>query len=132
MRTLVSGDRLWNCRDLAADVLRRLVHGYGPDIIVVRNGGCGVDRAFSLAARELGVTTEYHAVDFAHVADHRFHQREMLSPGAGLCLIFGRTALAERLKDLASQAIAAAVPTCLIGGEPATPRRLRRDSKPMA
>jgi hypothetical protein len=76
MRIMIGGDRFWRCRDLAADVLRRLVRRYGPDIIVAHSGGNGVDQSFSLAARGLGVTTDYRAVDFSHAG--------------GFALLFGR------------------------------------------
>jgi hypothetical protein len=84
------------------------------DLVVVHDGGCGVDRAFSMAARELGVGADYHAVDVAHPGDSRFQRRDLLRPGAGLCLSFDRSTLDERTTDLARQSILAAGPTYLI------------------
>jgi hypothetical protein len=34
IRIVIAGDRHWSCRELAADVLRRLVGWHGPDIVI--------------------------------------------------------------------------------------------------
>jgi hypothetical protein len=131
MRIVIGGDRFWSCRDLAADVLRRLVRRYGADIVVVHGGGNGVDQSFVLAAEDLGVKAEYSRVDFSRFNDRPFRHREMLKEGAGLCLIFSRAGLDERLKDLASQATEAGVPTYLIADVLGTPRRLKLGDGPL-
>jgi hypothetical protein len=93
----------------------------------------GVDQSFSVACRALGVTIDYRPVDFAHVGDDRHKHREMLRPGAGLCVILHRSlGDDERVKDLARQAIEAGVPTCLVRDERGMPWRLRPDRAPLA
>jgi hypothetical protein len=61
-RILVCGDRRWENRTLAREIVRRLVERYGQDIVIVHGGGCGVDQAFSVACQELGVQAEAHPV----------------------------------------------------------------------
>jgi hypothetical protein len=53
----------WECRDLAARVLRRLVARYGRDILIIHGNEPGVDSSFAAAAKELGVTTESGVID---------------------------------------------------------------------
>ena len=62
MRILITGDRFWNCNDLAAGIIRRLVKRYGPDIVIVHGGATGVDESFATAAKGLGVAVEAHPV----------------------------------------------------------------------
>jgi hypothetical protein len=125
MRIVIGGDASWRCDSLASAVLRRLIVRYGSEIVIAHSGRPGVDQSFALACRELGIASHYYPVDFSHLGDHRFQHREMLRPGAGLCVIFHRSAFDERTMDLAKQAIEAGVPTYLIEDERGTPRRLR-------
>ena len=81
-----------------------------------------------MACRELGVAIDFRQCNFAHIGDFRYQNREMLRPGAGLCLILHRSAFDERMKDLARQAIEAGVPKYLIADERGVPRRLSPDS----
>ena len=125
MRIVVAGDRFWNCPDLAAATLRRLVARYGPDIVIVHGGACGVDESFAAACRGLGVNTDVCLVDFSHVGDRGFKNREMLRRGAELCLVVHRGPLDDGRRDLARQAIMAGVPTYLIDSDVGKPRRLQ-------
>src|SRR5205814_4426624 len=59
----------------------------------------GVDQSFALVALELDVVTDLHVADFSHLGAHQFCNREMLRPGAGLCVIFHQSALDARTKD---------------------------------
>jgi hypothetical protein len=63
MRILVTGDRYWACHKLAADVLRRLIDRYGPDLVIVQGDATGVDESFGTAAKGLGLSVEAHAAE---------------------------------------------------------------------
>ena len=56
MRVLITGDRFWTCRRLAAGILRRFVERFGRDIVIVHGCGCGVEQCFQVAAAQLGIT----------------------------------------------------------------------------
>jgi hypothetical protein len=67
------------------------------------------------------------------VGDHHYQHREILRPGAGLCVILHRSmGDDQRVKDLARQAIEAGVPAYLIADERGVPRRLMLDRGPLA
>jgi len=131
MKAMTHGP-FWRCDDLATAIVRRLRARYGPDITIAQSGSPGVDQSFPVACGALGVAIENRKVEFAHAGDFRYQHREMLRPGAGLCLILHRSAFDERTKDLARQAIAADVPTYLIADERGVPRRMSLDSGPLA
>jgi YspA, cpYpsA-related SLOG family len=122
MRIVIAGDRFWNCNRLAEAVLRRLIARYGPDTVIVLGGGPGVEWAFSEACERLEIAKDVYLADFAHVADYRYANRELLGRGAGLCVIVHRAPLDDRSRDLARQAIAAGVPTYLIDSEEGKPK----------
>jgi YspA, cpYpsA-related SLOG family len=86
MRILITGDRHWRCDDLAEQVLNRLLARYGPDLVVVHGGAPGVDQAFSVAARELGITVEPHVADWRGLGNIAgpARNREMVEAGADL------------------------------------------------
>jgi YspA, cpYpsA-related SLOG family len=113
MRILLTGDRFWDCRRLAADFLRRLVLRYGTDIVIVQGGAPGVDNAFSTACREAGLTAEVHLADWkglANVAEPA-RNREMVESGPDMCIAFHRSiTTSKRTKDCVRQALAAAIP----------------------
>jgi hypothetical protein len=133
MRIVVGGDWFWRCNALATAIVRRLIARYGPDIVIAHGGGNGVDNSFSVACRTLGIASDYRPVEFARVTDHQYQHREMLRPGAGLCIIVHRSLRDdERVKDLARQAIGAGVPTDWVRDEREVPWQLRPDSAPLA
>jgi len=41
MRVIVTGDRDWYAPDLAAEVVKRLLVRYGPDLVIVHGGATG-------------------------------------------------------------------------------------------
>ena len=62
-----------------------------------------------------------------------WQHREMLRPGAGLCVILHRSlGDDERVKDPARQAIGGGVPTYLVRDERGVPWRLKPDRAPLA
>jgi len=118
------GNRFWNCDQVAENIVRRLAARYGPKIVIAVGGAPGVDQSFSMACRRLGVTIDLYLVDFSHLGDHRFCNREMLGRGAGICIIVHRSTVDEGCRDLAQQAIASGVPTYLIDSQDGNPRRM--------
>ena len=58
LRILVTGDRHWECLELARSVVRRLAAKYGRrDIVIVHSGAEGVDTCFEVAA---GMIAGFH------------------------------------------------------------------------
>jgi hypothetical protein len=132
MRVLITGDRFWACRDLATAILRRLIQRYGPDLVIVHGGGCGVDQSFDTACHELGIKVEAHPVNHEWVRhgnmERPLRNAAMVAAGADLCIAFHRDLAQSRgTKDCARQAIAAGIPTYLVDSEQARPQRLRED-----
>jgi hypothetical protein len=128
MRIVVAGDQFWLCHKLAAAVLRRMTTRYGVDIVIVHTDDAGVAESFATAAKGQRLKTEEHLADFGHLGDAaiRFRNHAMLR-GIGLCVIVHRSILDAGTKDLASQSVAADVPTYLIDSEAAVPRRIRAE-----
>ena len=58
MRVIVAGEKHWHADDLAEDVVTRLLRRYGPSLVIVHGGACGIDHSFALACEELGVEVE--------------------------------------------------------------------------
>ena len=54
----MTADRHWNCTDLAERVVNRFLERYGPNIVIIHGGACGVNEAFAKACRKLGVVAE--------------------------------------------------------------------------
>ena len=88
-----------------------------PDTVIALGGAPGVDQSFSTACRRLMVKAKVYLVDFGHLGDYRFSNRERLRRGAGLCIIVHRNPLDEGNKDLARQATEPDVPTYLVKSE---------------
>lgn len=109
---------------MAENVIRRLTAHYGPGLVIVHGGACGIDHSFSLACWKLGVDTECVLLDYTHAGDWQLQNREMIRRGAGLFLIFHRAELDRGIRDLALQANAAGIPTWLIDREEGRPRQI--------
>ena len=92
MRIIVTGDRFWNCQDLAARIVVRLIKRYG-EILIVHGGACGGDQSFSLACQNLGVPTESYPTRWSDVGNRAgpFKNGEMVAAGAQLCIALHRT-----------------------------------------
>jgi hypothetical protein len=130
MRILVAGDRYWQCNELAAGIIRRLVARYGPDIVIVHGDATGVDESFDMAARGLGVATEPHPADwdrFGRMAGP-LRNEAMFKAGAELCIVVHRFLPGSKgTRDCARKTIAAGIPTYLVDSAKAMPKRLRGD-----
>lgn len=133
MRILVAGDRFWHCHQLAAEVIRRLMQRYGPDLVIVHGDATGVDESFATAAKGFGLSVEAHPVtdrDWQEKGKRAgpIRNGEMVRAGADLCIAVHRFIFNSKgTKDCARQAIEAGIPTYLIDSERAVPKRLLAD-----
>ena len=126
MRIIVTGDRNWECVELAGDVLQRLLRRYG-EVVIVHGGARGVDESFALACDALDVADEPHPADWATHGRRAGPTRnqEMADAGAAMCLAFHRDLMASKgTKDIVRRAIKAGIPTYVCSDETASPVRV--------
>jgi hypothetical protein len=146
MRVIVTGDRNWNARDLAEEIVKRLLARYGRELVIAHGGAPGIDWSFTQACADLGVTVEVHPARWDHLdapgAIVRMNKdglrynanagpirnAEMVAAGAEMCIAFHRfLAGSKGTKDCVRRAIEAGIPTYLIDSKQAEPMRLRAD-----
>jgi hypothetical protein len=60
MRVIVTGDRAWYAPELAAEVVRRLLVRYGPELVIVHGAAPDIDWSSTQACGDLGVKVEVH------------------------------------------------------------------------
>jgi hypothetical protein len=135
MRILVTGDRHWRCPELALRVVSRLLAHYGPELVIIYGGACGVDQAFAVACRELGVVAEARLPDWKGLGNVAgpAHDREMVQTGIDLCIALHRSlATSKGTKDCVCQALAVGIPVYLIEDDRAIPRRIAAGDKRLA
>ncbi len=138
MRILVAGDRNWVCRDLAKSVIERLIARYGRDLVIVHGAATGVDTAFSDAARDAGLNVEPHevtGVDWNYYGERAgpLRNAKMVQLGADLCIAVHRNLRASHgTKDCATRAIAAGIPTFIVGSDDGAPVRLDANDSRLA
>jgi hypothetical protein len=144
MRVIVTGDRDWYAPDMAAEVVRRLLIRYGPDLVIVHGGATRIDWSFTQACGNRGVKVEVHParwdsldVPEAVIRENKYgvsynanagpiRNAKMVAAGAGMCVAFHRFLARSRgTKDCVRRAIEAGIPTYLVDSEEARPRRLR-------
>src|SRR5262245_37607263 len=127
MRIILTGDRFWPGHKLVAEVIRRLTAKYGQDIVIAHGDDTGIDEAVATVCRGFRIRAVVYPCDWDRLgADAEiFRNREIVRAGADLCVIVCRSQLGKGLKDLARQALAAEVPTYLIGDEEGRPLRLK-------
>jgi hypothetical protein len=146
MRVIITGDRAWHAPALAAEVVKRLLVRYGPDLVIVHGGATGIDWSFTQACANLGVKVEVHPARWDHldvpgavIRENKYGVRynanagpirnaEMVAAGAGLCVALHRFLRQSRgTKDCVRRAIEAKIPTYLVDSEQGRPRRLLAD-----
>jgi uncharacterized protein YfiM (DUF2279 family) len=125
---LVTGDRHWECHDLARRVVARLVAKYG-EVDIVQGAAAGVDYAFVEAAFEAGCGVASFPADWdvhGKAAGPR-RNAEMVAAGADFAIAVHRNLRGSRgTKDCVRRCLAAGIPTWLIDSDDAEarPRRL--------
>jgi hypothetical protein len=131
MRVIVTGDRGWDCDELARRVVRRLVARYGrPGLTIVHGGAKGVDAAFEFACAVTGVAREPHPADWERLGKRAgpLRNAEMVAAGADLCIAVHQFLMNSKgTRDCCTQALRAGIPVWLIDSEDGEPRRLTAD-----
>jgi hypothetical protein len=105
MHILVTGDRNWCCPELAEQVVNRLLARYGPNLVIIHGGACGVDNAFGVACHELGIVAEPHLPVWKGLGNIAGppRNRKMVQSGVDMCIALHRT-LHSRLEGHALSA----------------------------
>jgi hypothetical protein len=131
MRVIITGDRGWDCDELARRVVRRLVARYSrKSLTIIHGSASGVDMSFQFAATVCGVAREQYPADWATHGKSAGPKRNaaMVSKGAGLCIAVHRFLMNSKgTKDCVRQALAAGIPTWLIDSDDGEPARLAPD-----
>ena len=119
-RVIVTGCRHWRCEALAERTLRRMKERYGDDLTIVHGAAPGVDTAFNLACRKLGIRREPHPADWAGLGNAAgpIRNGEMVRLGAAFVLAVHRDLAGSKgTKDCVRQAQAAGIPVWLIAND---------------
>ena len=108
---------------------------YGPDMVIIHGGACGVDEAFAKACGKLGVVAEPHRADWKGLGNVAgpARNRAIVRSGADMCIaVHGSLATSKGTKDCVRQALAAGIPVFLIEDDRAIPSRIRGGDKRLA
>ena len=129
MRIVVVGEGSWRCDELATSVVQRLLTRYGQEITIVHGDPTGVVESFEMACAELGIRTETRVPDWRLGAPPlRLQTTELFNGGVDLCIAVHRfIAICHRTVDCVRRAVRSGIPTFLIEGDTAAPRRIRTD-----
>lgn len=131
-RVIVTGDREWECIELARRVVARLVARYDR-VVIVHGNARGVDQSFRQAAEEACVEHEPHTAKWDVEGPGAGPRRntQMVESGATFCLAVHRDLAASKgTKDCVRKAIAAGIPVWLIDREDGEPRRITELPRP--
>jgi hypothetical protein len=132
MRVIITGDRGWDCDELALRVLRRLVARYrSKNLTIIHGAASGVDMAFHWAACMARTGREPHPADWTWLGRRAgpIRNAAMVSKGAGLCIAVHRFLMNSKgTKDCVRQALAAGIPTWLIDSDDGEPTQLHPDA----
>jgi hypothetical protein len=130
-RVIITGDRAWQCDELATRVVARLIERYGRERLVLIHGAAtGVDSAFDRAAILARVEREPCPADWDRLGKRAGPIRNgvMVAKGADLCIAVHKFLMNSKgTRDCCNQAIAAGIPTFLIDSDAVIPMRLRAD-----
>jgi hypothetical protein len=118
-RVLVTGDRHWDCAEIADRIVRSLRGRHGARLVIVHGAAAGVDAAFQAACERLGVTHEPHPADwsaYGRGAGPRRNQA-MVRAGARFAIAVHRELAASRgTRDCVKRCRAAQIPVYLVDG----------------
>jgi hypothetical protein len=128
MRILITGDRNWECRPLARQIIGRLTRRYGSKIVIVHGDGNGVDQAFAIECRE-GNTAKWELGKRAGP----LRNAEMIATKPVFVIAIHRDlARSKGTKDCVKQALEAGIPVYLFDNEHGEPRRVKADDRRLA
>jgi hypothetical protein len=93
MRIVETGDRSWQCDELATAILRRLFQRYGPNLTIVHGGQNGVDESFNKACKNLEIAVEVRLANWPQTGHPMIgnKNRELIKDGADLCIALHRS-----------------------------------------
>jgi hypothetical protein len=103
--------------------------------VVVHGGANGVDQAFAVACRNLGIAAEPRVADWRGLGNIAgpARNKQMVESGIDLCVAFHRTLSTSRgTKDCVRLAPAAAIAVFLIEDDRAVPARVQVGDKRLA
>jgi hypothetical protein len=118
-RILISGDRHWECPEVAEWILQSLLVRHGPGFVVVHGAARGVDSTFAAACDRLGIVHEPHPADWearGKGAGPRRNQ-EMVDLGADFAIAVHRDiASSKGTGDCVRRCHAAGISVFLVDG----------------
>jgi YspA, cpYpsA-related SLOG family len=131
MSVIITGDRGWDCPELAGRVVGRLAARYGREnLIIVHGAARGVDAAFHHAATLARVDKDPCPAEWERLGRRvgPIRNAAMVAKGAVLCIAVHRfLAKSKGTKDCCLQALAAGIPVWLIDSDDGEPTRLQPD-----
>lgn len=124
MRILVTGDREWECFEVAKLIVEKLcfnwaVEMYGNDIVFVHGGCRGVDLSVDKACRHYSVATECHPADWSR-GKHEGHARNqrMVNTKPDMTIGFHKNIIRSRgTRDCLMRSCGAGIPTYLVDND---------------
>ena len=132
MRTLVVGDRNWDCPRLADKIVSRLLDRYGRNLLIIHGAEPGVDQAITMACQARGIEHEARLVARHHtgVPTIAAKNRELIMSRPHFCVAIHQTIrVSNRTRDCILQALQVGITTFLVENEWAIPVRLKPRDK---
>jgi hypothetical protein len=132
MRTLIVGDRNWDCPRLAEKIVSRLLERYGRDLLIIHGAEPGVDKAITMACQAHGVQHEARLVarHQTGVPTTAAKNRALIMSRPNFCVAIHQTIrVSNRTRDCILQALQVGIATFLIENEWAIPVRLKPRDK---
>lgn len=120
VRVLVTGDRNFDCMELAREVLEKVMSKHGEEITLVHGCSGGVDASFAKEARELGLEVEGHFANWRDggLSAGPMRNQEMVDAGADFCIaVHSAIAWSKGTKDCVSRCLKAGIPVFLFTGK---------------
>lgn len=129
-RTLITGDRRWECHHIARTVVARLVARYGDDLTVVVGCASGADAAIRDACLQAGVTLDVHAADWKRLrrAAGPIRNSAMIATKPDFAIAVHRNLRwSLGTADCVKQCLRKQIPVYLIDGNEVRPARITAD-----
>lgn len=127
-RVIITGDRRWECVDLAKRLVQRMKDRIGDSLVIVHGGAAGIDDSFATACVHLSVYAETHQADWDKHGNAAgpIRNQEMVDAGAAFCVACHRFLPRSRgTRDCVQRCLDAGIPVYLIDSKDAAPRRIR-------
>ena len=119
MRILVTGDREWECFEVAKLVVYWACETYGDDVVFVHGGCRGVDLSVDKACRHYSVATECHPADWSkgkHEGPAR--NQRMINTKPDMTIGFHKNIIRSRgTRDCLMRSCGSGIPTYLVDND---------------